>query len=211
MRCSSAPAGSASTRSDTTARRSGSTGSYRDVIATGGRRVSLFCYEPAALSDVLQQAGQAADPSDWLVTPGRAWQAVQHAGPVGPGCQLHALPLLPQDDFDHLLWAADLNFVRGEDSLARALWAGHPFVWHIYPQHDDAHHAKLDAFLNWMQAPASLRDFHRAWNGIGTASAVWPDALTLQDWRACARAARDRLLAQVDLCSQLIRFVLEKR
>ncbi|MDO9438491.1 elongation factor P maturation arginine rhamnosyltransferase EarP [Hydrogenophaga sp.] len=183
----------------------------RMPVRNGSRRVSLFCYEPPALSNVLQQAGQAADASDWLVTPGRAWQLVQQAGPVGPGCRLHALPLLPQHDFDHLLWSADLNFVRGEDSLARALWAGKPFVWHIYPQHDDAHHAKLQAFLDWMQAPASLRDFHHAWNGTGAASADWPDAATLQDWEGCARAARERLLAQADLCSQLIRFVLEKR
>ena len=175
------------------------------------RRVSLFCYEPTALSTVLQQAGQDAVPSDWLVTPGRARQAVQNAGPIGPACQLHDLPLLPQREFDHLLWAADLNFVRGEDSLARALWAGKPFVWHIYPQHDDAHHAKLEAFLDWLQAPDSLRDFHRAWNGMGSVPALWPDVGTLEDWHGCAQAARERLLAQADLCSRLIGFVLEKR
>ena len=47
--------------------------------------------------------------------------------------------------------------MRGEDSLVRALWAGLPFIWHIYPQDDNAHHAKLEAFLDWMQAPESLR------------------------------------------------------
>lgn len=175
------------------------------------RRVSLFCYEPTALPDVLRQAGQVAAPSDWLVTAGRAWQAVQQAAAPGPGCQLHALPLMSQREFDQLLWACDLNFVRGEDSLARALWAGRPFVWHIYPQHDDAHHAKLDAFLDWLPAPPSLRAFHLAWNGIGPGTAVWPDADTLSSWHGCARAARERLLAQADLCSQLVGFVLEKR
>ncbi|QHE85642.1 elongation factor P maturation arginine rhamnosyltransferase EarP [Hydrogenophaga sp. BPS33] len=178
------------------------------------RRVSLFCYEPAALPDVLQQAGHDATPSDWLVTPGRAWQAVQAAaspGPACPTCRLLALPLLPQVEFDHLLWSADLNFVRGEDSLARALWAGKPFVWHIYPQHDGAHHAKLEAFLDWLEAPDSLRDFHRAWNGIGSVRARWPDAGTLSAWRDAALSARERLLAQADLCQQLVGFVLEKR
>lgn len=176
------------------------------------RRVSLFCYEPTALPALLQQAGQDnTAPSDWLVTPGRAWQAVQQAAPPGPDCRLHALPLLTQREFDHLLWACDLNFVRGEDSLARALWAGRPFVWHIYPQEDGAHHAKLEAFLDWLQAPPSLRAFHLAWNGIGTVPAAWPDADTLADWHSCAKAARERLLAQADLCSQLVGFVLEKR
>lgn len=180
-------------------------------VRPSARRVSLFCYEPAALPAVLQQAGLDVTPNDWLVTPGRAWQAVQQAPAPGPGCRLHALPLLSQHDFDHLLWASDLNFVRGEDSLARALWAGRPFVWHIYPQHDDAHHAKLQAFLDWLQAPPSLRAFHLAWNGIGLEPAAWPDADTLADWLGCARAARERLLAQADLCGQLIGFVLEKR
>ncbi len=46
-----------------------------------------------------------------------------------------------------MLWACDLNAVRGEDSLVRGLWAGKALVWHIYPQDDDAHHAKLQAFL----------------------------------------------------------------
>lgn len=184
-------------------------------LQASARRVGLFCYEPGALPSLLQQAGQDGAPSDWLVTHGRASRAVQSAveqdGPPGPGCQLHALPLLTQHAFDHLLWACDLNFVRGEDSLARALWAGNPFVWHIYPQHDDAHHAKLEAFLGWLQAPPSLRAFHLAWNGMGAAPAVWPDVETLATWGECARAARERLLTQADLCSQLLGFVMEKR
>lgn len=168
---------------------------------------SLFCYEPAALPEVLRQAARAPQTWQWLVTPGRAWQATR-AATAGP---LHALPLLPQTDFDHLLWACDLNFVRGEDSLVRALWAGQPFVWQIYPQHDDAHHAKLEAFLEWLQAPPALRALHHAWNGIGDAAAVWPDAAALDEWRGCVQAARQRLLAQSDLCSQLTGFVREKR
>ncbi len=66
----------------------------------------------------------------------------------------------PQPAFDEMLWASDLNLVRGEDSLVRALWAGQPLVWQIYLQHDDAHHAKLAAFLDWLQAPASPRRWH---------------------------------------------------
>jgi hypothetical protein len=93
----------------------------------------------------------------------------------------------------------------------RALWAGQAFVWQIYPQGDDAHHAKLEAFLDWMRAPVSLRDFHLAWNSIGVTPAVWPDRSTLAQWRECALQARQRLLSQQDLTSQLTSFVLEKR
>jgi uncharacterized repeat protein (TIGR03837 family) len=177
------------------------------------RRASLFCYEPEALPALLQQAGQDT-PSDWLVTTGRATEAVSAAQAQGldtARAALHLLPRLTQRDFDHLLWACDLNFVRGEDSLVRALWAGQPFVWHIYPQHDDAHHAKLEAFLDWLQAPDSLRALHRTWNGITPAHSVWPGWDAVDSWRPCVLAARARLLAQPDLTSQLLEFVAEKR
>ncbi len=102
--------------------------------------------------------------------------------------------------------------MRGEDSLVRALWAGRPFVWQIYPQDDGAHHAKLDAFLDWLDAPASLRRFHHAWNGLANPDhARWPTPDEFDAWGACAQAARERLLAQDDLVSQLLGFVAKKR
>ena len=129
-----------------------------------------------------------------------------------PALRSERFGLLTQPDFDHLLWSCDLNFVRGEDSLVRALWAGQAFVWHIYPQHDNAHHAKLEAFLDWLQAPASLRQFHRLWNGVMPPDgAVWPGWSEVLAWRDCALLARERLLAQPDLVSQLLEFVSKKR
>ena len=110
-----------------------------------------------------------------------------------------------------MLWACDLNLVRGEDSLVRALWAGQALVWHIYPQHDNAHHAKLQAFLDWLQAPTSLRQFHAVWNGIVAGELLLPDAATLQEWRACLRRARDTLWVQEDLLTQLLGFCAQKR
>ncbi len=167
--------------------------------------VSLFCYEPAALPDLLRHLG-ASGHTHLLVTAGRATQAVNaalHADASHALPTITWLPAMPQPEFDHLLWASDLNLVRGEDSLVRALLAGKPFVWHIYPQDDDAHHAKLAAFLDWLGAPASLRDFSLAWNGIGGALAA-PD---IDAWTASAQQARQRVLAQQDLCTQLESFV----
>ena len=170
-------------------------------LQPGTRQVSLFCYEPAALPDLLAQL--AGQPVQLLVTAGRATAAVQAcARPAG--LALHFLPYLTQDDYDHLLWACDLNFVRGEDSLVRALWAGKPLVWHIYPQHDDAHHAKLEAWLDWLEAPASLRAFHHTWNGVDTGPLPVPE---LEDWSARTLQARQLLLAERDLLVQLLEFV----
>ncbi|VTU16082.1 hypothetical protein SRS16CHR_01683 [Variovorax sp. SRS16] len=176
----------------------------------GERLASLFCYEPAALSDLIAQLEQSASPTRLLVTAGRAAAALP-PGPARRGAlSISWLPHLPQTDYDRLLWACDLNFVRGEDSLVRALWAGAPFVWQIYPQDDDAHHMKLDAFLAWAQAPRSLHDFHHLWNGMGAGTLPFLDDATLASWRAAALAARARLLAQDDLLTRLRRFVAQK-
>ena len=120
---------------------------------------------------------------------------------------IYYLPALTQQDYDHLLWSCQLNCVRGEDSLVRALWAGQPLVWHIYPQDDGAHAAKLEAFLDWLQAPPSLRLFHQVWNGLSTQPLP---AVDLAAWRAVALAARERLLAQTDAAAQLMAFANAK-
>ncbi|HYF42690.1 MAG TPA: elongation factor P maturation arginine rhamnosyltransferase EarP [Ramlibacter sp.] len=180
----------------------------RGIACDGRRLVSLFCYEPPALPQWLEQLAQGTDRTHLLVTAGRPTAAVREAlGPAPDGrgaLSVSYLPLLSQRDYDHLLWACDLNFVRGEDSLVRALWAGRPFVWHTYPQEDGAHHAKLRAFLGWLQAPASLRAFHEAWSGL--VEQPLP-ALELDAWAAAATLARDRLAAQQDLATQLLGFV----
>lgn len=148
--------------------------------------VSLFCYDPApALAPLLAQATQQAQPVHWLVTPGRAAVAMEAALAGLPAEQrpppelIHPLPLVDQRGFDHMLWACDLNIVRGEDSLVRALWAGKPFIWHIYPQHDNAHHAKLEAFLDWLGAPAEWAALMRSWNGTGGSAQVQLPAMCL--------------------------------
>ncbi|MES2609352.1 MAG: elongation factor P maturation arginine rhamnosyltransferase EarP [Pseudomonadota bacterium] len=185
--------------------------------AAPGLWMSLFCYEPPALPALLAQAMQpGAMPTRLVVTPGRATQAVQAALATLPAehgaLQLQYLAPTDQQGFDDLLWASDFNAVRGEDSLVRALWAGRALVWHIYPQDDGAHHAKLAAFLDWLQAPASLRTFHAAWNGIpGHGPLVFPDGETLAQWTACIQVARARLAHQTDLVGQLVGFIQEKR
>lgn len=174
--------------------------------------ISLFCYEPAALPQVFAALQQnRALRSQWLVTPGRA-AAAMRANPLAAHADnVQFLPARTQREFDEMLWACDLNLVRGEDSLVRAIWAGEPFVWHIYPQHDNAHHDKLLAFLDWMDAPPSLRDLHALWNDLpGDAQMPTLDAGLLAQWRASARSARDRLWAQPDLLSQLLGFIAEK-
>ena len=169
-------------------------------VTPGQPLVSLFCYEPAALPGLLAQL--AAQKARLLVTAGRATAAVRSCA-LPAGLEVHYLPHLSQDDYDHLLWVCDLNFVRGEDSLVRALWSGRPFVWQIYPQDDQAHHAKLLAFLRQIQAPASLQAWHRTWNGLDAAPLTAPD---MAAWQSAAQSTRQSLLAPPDLLSRLLDF-----
>lgn len=91
--------------------------------------------------------------------------------------RLAVIPFVRQADYDPMLWACDINFVRGEDSFVRAQWAGRPLVWQIYPQEGDAHLPKLRAFVDSYCADldgptaAAVRDFIDAWNGSGDAAA----------------------------------------
>ena len=188
-------------------------------MPSGSLTVSLFCYEPPPLASWLEQL--SAMPCRLLVTAGRARTAVQsctwpfladkNPEPLQTlaygACSIALLPWMSQRQFDALLWTCDFNCVRGEDSLVRALWAGHPFVWHIYAQEDRAHHAKLQAFLDWLDAPDDLREFHAIWNGLQTGSLPSLTPARLQRWRDCVLAARKRLLEQKDLATQLLQEV----
>jgi uncharacterized repeat protein (TIGR03837 family) len=185
------------------------------VRLAGERIVSLFCYEQPALPALVEHLGQ--EPTLLLATAGHAAMQIQRL--LGPTLQRGALraqvlPALPQTDYDHLLWASDLNFVRGEDSFVRAQWAGKPFVWQIYPQSDDADSVKLQSFLDQFlhhadAATASqVRQVWSAWNGGST---VWPGCPASALWQRHCTRWRDTLASQPDLTSQLIGFAAERR
>jgi uncharacterized repeat protein (TIGR03837 family) len=133
---------------------------------------------------------------------------------------VRVLPFVPQTDYDRLLWACDLNFVRGEDSVVRAQWAGRPFVWHIYPQDENLHHIKLRAFLKRYAVDcAGLSDFSLSWNGAA------PEMVAERGWNllwrelyAAMPALRVRagqwqreMLKNGDMSGNLLRFAAKLR
>ncbi len=181
----------------------------------GEQIVSLFCYAQPALPALLDQLAQR--PTLLLATAGAATSQVDAL--LGPslrrgGLRAVLLPALTQRDYDHVLWASDLNFVRGEDSFVRAQWAGRPFVWQIYPQHDGVHLAKLDAFIACHLAgadaatAAAVAAFCRAWNSGRAALPTLPSALA---WQTHCAAWCAGLSAHFDLVTQLIGFAREAR
>ena len=183
--------------------------------------VSLFCYDSAPIADLLEAWAASAAPVRCLLPQGTALaQAANWAGQAAPTADrparrgnltLQAIPFLPQQDYDRLLWGCDCNFVRGEDSFVRAQWAARPLLWQIYPQQGNAHQAKLDAFLDlYCQAlsdvvASALRNFHQGWNAGGPLhwDDLWQHRAALQ---AHAVAWAGHLLEQADLASKLVIF-----
>ncbi|MGA7595780.1 MAG: elongation factor P maturation arginine rhamnosyltransferase EarP [Gallionella sp.] len=153
-------------------------------------KVSLFAYENGALPGLFDAWASGPQPVLCLVSAGRILPGIgryfgdpiPQAGSDYSRGHLHVriLPFVEQQRYDLLLWACDVNFVRGEDSFVRAQWAGKPFVWQIYPQHDAVHLKKLDAFLILYDRTLSetsskaMQELWRAWNNESSAAKAWP-------------------------------------
>jgi len=124
---------------------------------------------------------------------------------------VHILPFLTLEDYDKLLWACDLNFVRGEESWIRAVWAAKPFIWQPYLQVDNAHLVKLNAFLKVFydgfahrQATAAL---HQAWSVNEFYPDIWHQYLpNLSAMAQHTKQESDALLQQASLVPKLVAF-----
>jgi uncharacterized repeat protein (TIGR03837 family) len=186
--------------------------------------VSLFAYENPAIASLLLTWANSSKPVHCLVPDGKILSSIDEA--IGHNLDtgstyrqgnlcLQAIPFVTQTDYDKLLWACDINFVRGEDSFVRGQWAAKPMVWHIYPQDEEAHITKLLAFLDIYTRDASplLKEaLHRFWLGWnqgseGELEASWQRLiLHLDDWQKHSRNWCNSLLDQPDLASQLVDF-----
>jgi uncharacterized repeat protein (TIGR03837 family) len=200
-------------------------------------KVSLFGYSGAPFDSLVRSCEHHPGPV-WIVAPegvaatalrGRA-EATRASirqnnqdGGRRREIAVFTVPFLPQDQYDALLWACDVNFVRGEDSFVRAHWAGRLFVWNIYPTDDGAHWVKLSAFLARYTAAldrphaAAVTTLWEAWNrpteavagengGPGMAEA-WPAFIARRGaLEAHARGWGDTLAKRRDLAAELVDF-----
>ena len=187
----------------------------------GELRASLFGYENAAVPALLNALSRQPRPITVLVPEGRsvadlaarlnaplrrtgdAWRR----GSLG----LRVVPFTDQNAYDRLLWACDLNMVRGEDSLVRALWSGGAMLWQAYPQSDDAHHAKVEAVLGrllpWVDQAAAgeVGALWLLWNGIPGPPPDWQRiAGTLDALSQAIDAWRRQLEAGPELAMSLV-------
>jgi uncharacterized repeat protein (TIGR03837 family) len=187
-------------------------------------KVSLFCYPQAPVTELFAAWESGGSAITCLVPEGVARDkiadflgvdAVAGAGATRGALTVRVIPFMPQTDYDRLLWACDLNFVRGEDSWVRAQWAARPFIWHIYPQDENLHHVKLRAFLQkYAVTTQSLVDFSERWNGAreGQVGAMWTSLQAeLPSIVRRAHAWEAQMSANGDLVSNLLNFVRSLR
>jgi len=168
--------------------------------------VSVFTYPHAPLKllmDQLDQTGEhfhlllPSDPQHAQQEPVSHWHSER--------VTYQEIDFLAQPDFDKLLWSCDLNLVRGEDSLMRAIWAAKPLLWQIYPQQDGVHHPKLDAWLEQAQPPESVARAMRDW-ADGELKTDITTALTGEGWAAWQQTSTAfalKLNQQTDLATKL--------
>ncbi|MBC8022249.1 MAG: elongation factor P maturation arginine rhamnosyltransferase EarP [Burkholderiales bacterium] len=190
-------------------------------------KLSLFNYTGAPVESLARASVQYPGPV-WLVAPegvaATALERWRQSERSRESNRIFVVPFLPQDRYDLLLWACDVNFVRGEDSFVRAQWAGKPMVWHVYPQDDDAHWVKLAAFLARYTAgldrshAAAVTSLWEAWNrrepaasqdvGKPALGAAWAEfAGRREALEAHARAWCASLDHRRDLAAELVDFV----
>jgi uncharacterized repeat protein (TIGR03837 family) len=189
------------------------------------QKISLFGYDHPQLASLLQLWQLAQQQTLCLVPEGVLANQLKVVYPqlaesgdcVAGNLRLKILPFVPQEDYDKLLWACDINFVRGEDSIIRAHWAAKPFIWQIYRQAEHAHLDKLQAFMQryCAQMPAQLvqplQQFWLAWNTDSNLADSWRFfAAVLPELAEYNRIWRAKLTANGDLASNLVHFVEKK-
>ncbi len=187
-----------------------------DAPRPGERRLSLFVYDHAPADALAAALSRRVDERWSVVVPRQGTTAASLGDRRVP---FLAIPFVDQDEYDRLLWACDVAFVRGEDSFVRAQAAGRPLVWQIYRQADRVHLAKLAAFEDRYEeglAPVvrgAQRRLWSAWNDepadLAAALDDWLDALPAL--RSHAEAWRSRLAAQPPAVERLVAFVAALR
>jgi uncharacterized repeat protein (TIGR03837 family) len=184
-----------------------------ELLRQGGQQVFLFCYASAPAQALAHCLAQRSKPSVLIVPKGVYPSLTTHQA---QNVFIHEIPFVDQNAFDQLLWGSDLNFVRGEDSMVRALWAGKPLVWQIYEQDNDAHLIKLDAWLKRSELDPAICDLMRTWNihqgpdfDAKLNTLLNPDAWSI--WQSDATRWCKTLACQADLATSLVAFCTEQR
>lgn len=193
--------------------------SFDIKVATDDLKISLFSYKTTPIDKLLDTLAESEQsvavfmpfndclPKQLLGNANLAAGDCLRAGNL----TVHILPFLTLEDYDKLLWACDLNFVRGEESWVRAVWAGQPFIWQPYLQTDNAHLVKLNAFLKTYYNNHALDQviaaLHQAWSVDEFFPNIWHEYLVrLAEIKTHTKQQSDLFLQQESLAPKLVAF-----
>ena len=197
-------------------------------FASGSRQVTLFSYHNPQVLSLLKLLETSAIPTTFTVFAGKPLANINtllglHLQ-VGESYQsgklcFKAQGMVSQAQYDDFLCRADLNLVRGEDSIVRALCVGKPCLWQIYPQSDDIHIGKLQALLtcfkralgeNYVPALTRLEHLMLAYNGHGSWELTNFDAWE-QTWQKIAQAMQNYIFSLPNLAESMLFFCQQKQ
>lgn len=194
-------------------------------ISPNSRLMSLFSYENTSLASWLDILASDSQQTHLLVPEGRIIKDLSQwfesknlvAGDIisKGSLTVQVIAFVSQENYDRLLWSCDFNAVRGEDSFIRAQWAGRPFLWQIYPQDENTHLIKLEAFLQLYleglspAAKSALLAQWQAWNTGGDVSESWQALLIV--WPELTEHAENwcqQQASQTNIALALVQFYL---
>lgn len=200
----------------------------RPYLQDGIRRVTLFSYHNQELQGILELLSDSRYPSQIKVftglpldnlnrllslqlQPGERWQS--RDGKLS----FTVSRMVSQERYDEILVNSDFNLVRGEDSIVRAMCCGRPFLWQIYPQSEDTHIVKLQAFMDLFKEKgladpklgALIDQLQLYYNQHGACPQVKLDDFEAawQQWCGCFQCY---LFALPNLAQSLSEFILKK-
>ena len=186
-------------------------------------KISLFCYPQANIKQLVLALLQNNQPSTILFPFSGTIASLSHIFAdfkqldantlVKQNVTVRLVPFLSQSNYDRLLWACDLNFVRGEDSWIRAIWASKPFVWQPYIQTEETHLKKMRAFLDAYShnAPEEIQSLllntHLTWSATKEDKGDFKEfLLALPKLNSYAKQQTQLKSIQADLATNLLSF-----
>ncbi|MDO5352924.1 MAG: elongation factor P maturation arginine rhamnosyltransferase EarP [Succinatimonas sp.] len=140
---------------------------FPNISTSSTKKLTLFSYHEANYKSLIKALSKSKFNFEINVFEGLQLEAINknlntnlHIGEsiTIDNLNFKVQPMVSQREYDQMLISSDLNLVRGEDSIVRAMFCGKPFLWNIYPQKEDAHKFKLEALFARMKEFIAEKD-----------------------------------------------------
>lgn len=194
----------------------------KTIIPSSSCSISLFCYKTANLEPILKWLSKSKMTFIFNVFEGQPWQLISNIfgkdykfqNTIQDGkFSFRYTPMSDQISYDTALLNHNLNFVRGEDSIVRAMLSGRPFIWNIYPQDAGTHIKKLNSFFDFAKNVCGsdlvepVRCLNLIYNGHGKTSSLDDPDCFFDRWSGMSSRLSKYLLSQISLTDRLISFI----